>query len=87
MERSVTVTPDISTAVCDCSPVKISCGFGCGSSQNGLGSLLRAASHGRICGSIRGSSAAFGVLCAACVMVIAPINMAVIERLRFIVVS
>ena len=34
--RSLVVTPDISMVVCDWSPVRISCGFGWGSSQNGL---------------------------------------------------
>ena len=41
------VTPDMSTGVCDWSPVRTSWGFGCGSSQNGLLSLLILARNDR----------------------------------------
>ena len=43
MVCSVTVTPDMSTVVCDRNLVRILCGFGWGSSQNGLLSLLMSA--------------------------------------------
>ena len=57
MVRVLVVTPDMSTGVCDWSPVRISCGFGCGSCQNGLLSLLILARNDRTCGSIRRSVA------------------------------
>ena len=60
MVRSVVVTPDMSTGVCDCSPVRISWGFGWGSSQNGLLSLSMSAGNDRICGSILGFGGGVG---------------------------
>src|ERR1700744_465959 len=50
----------------------MSCGFGWGSSQNGLGSLLISRRKVRTWGSIRGSVAASGAAWTACVIRIAP---------------
>jgi hypothetical protein len=68
MILSAVVTPDMSTGVLFCSAVRISCGFGCGSCQNGLLSLLSSVRKARTCGSILGSVDGFGAATADCVV-------------------
>src|SRR5262249_38681794 len=80
---SIVLMPDMSTGVCDWSPVRISWGLGCGSSQKGLLSLLISARNERICGSIRGSVAAFWAAEAMWVTRLAPIVKAASLVVRF----
>src|SRR5215510_3946351 len=83
MVFSVVVTPDMSTFVCDCSEVRMSCGFGCGSSQNGALSLLISARNARTCGSIRVSDAGFGAAAARPVIRLVPASKVAIVRILF----
>src|SRR6516165_2289516 len=83
MVFSVVVTPDMSTFVCDCSEVRISCGLGCGSSQNGALFLLISARNARTCGSIRVSDAGLGAAAAKLVIRLAPTIKAAVLRILF----
>ena len=85
MVLSVTETPDMSTLVCDCSEVMISCGLGWGSSQNGALSLLISARNARTCGSIRKSDAGSGAAAAKLVIRLAPAIKLAILRIMFMV--
>src|SRR6516162_2490260 len=74
MVCSVVVTPDTSTGVCFCRAVNISCGLGCGSSQNGLGSLSIGTRNSRTRGSRFGSVATFGSAAETVLVMFAPRN-------------
>src|SRR4030095_3297787 len=77
---STVLTPDMSTRVLFWSAVRISCGLGWGSSQNGLLSLFNSARKDLICGSIRESLAASGAADATSVIIIIPPMMTAIRR-------
>src|SRR5262245_27582847 len=72
MVRPVIVTPDMSTGVCFCRAVNISCGLGCGSSQNGLGSLSIWTRNSRTRGSRFGSVPTFGTAAETVLVMFAP---------------
>src|SRR3974390_1471292 len=78
---SVVATPDMSTFVCDCSEVRISCGLGWGSSQKGELFLLISARNARTCGSIRVSDAGLGAAAAKLVIRLVPTIKAAVLRI------
>ena len=63
---SVVVTPDISTLVSFCNAVRMSCGLGCGSSQNGEEFLSSLTRNFRTAGPISRSSAISDVAGVTC---------------------